>query len=290
MKKGIDVSFAQGNINWGNVNTDFAIIRAGYGREASQKDSQFENNYAGCKSNSIPVGAYWYSYAMSESEAVQEYKACLEVIKGKTFEYPVYFDIEEPEQLALGKAKCTAIAKAFLSTVESAGYWVGIYSSKSSLENYISEDLRKRYAVWVAHYTDKTDYSGTYGMWQHSSSGKVNGINGNVDLNYCYADYPSAIKAKGLNGFKKPSAAKALDTDGYKKGSDTIGVLAMKELLLIAKRLGINKYGMDKNDVFGTGTQNAVNYLLGRWGYKQNGIAGKNFIKRLHTEIENRIK
>lgn len=81
-----------------------------------------------------------------------------------------------------------------------------------------------------------------------------------------------------------------LDKSGYKKGDATIGVLSLKELLLIAKVLGINKFGMDKNRHFGTGTLNAVNYLLEVWGYSKNGIAGEKFIKRLHSEIEKRVK
>lgn len=205
--KGIDVSRHQGTINWKKVKSDgvkFAILRAGYGREISQKDEQFENNYKGCKANGIPCGVYWYSYAMSAEEAKKEATACLATIKGKQFEYPIYFDIEERKQLELGKTACTAITKAFLETVESSGYWVGIYSSKSHLESYISEDVRKRYAVWVAHYgVNKTTYSGQFGMWQKSSEGKVDGISGNVDLNECYIDYPAEIKKAGLNGFKK---------------------------------------------------------------------------------------
>ena len=202
MLKGIDVSKHQGTIDWRKVKTDFAIIRAGYGKLISQKDSQFEKNYAGCKSNGIPCGAYWYSYAMSEAEAKQEAKICLEAIAGKAFEFPIYFDIEESKQFNLGKAKCTAIAKAFLETVEKAGYWVGLYSSKYALESYFDESLRKRYAVWVAHYNvNKTTYRGDYGMWQHSSTGSVSGISGNVDMNYCYVDYPTAIKKAKLNGF-----------------------------------------------------------------------------------------
>ncbi len=86
------------------------------------------------------------------------------------------------------------------------------------------------------------------------------------------------------------SAKHVLDKTGCKKGDKTIGVLSLKELLLTAKTLGINKYGMDKNKSFGDGTLKAVNYLLGVWGYQQNGIAGENFIKRLHTEIENKVK
>ena len=216
--KGIDVSKHQGNVNWSHVKADgveFAIIRAGYGKQASQKDTQFESNHAGCKSNGVPVGAYWYSYAATPAEAKQEAAVCLSILKGKTFEYPVYFDIEEPSVLAKGKAACTAIAKAFLETVEKAGYFVGIYSSKAHLENCITEELRARYAVWVAHYgVDKTTYHGQYGIWQKSSTGKVYGISGNVDVNECYVDYPAAIKKKGLNGFK----AAQTEAKSWKKG------------------------------------------------------------------------
>lgn len=202
--KGIDVSKHQGNVNWSHVKADgvkFAIIRAGYGKEISQKDRQFENNYAGCKSNGIPCGAYWYSYAMSESEARQEAAVCLKVLAGKTFEFPIYYDIEEKKQFALGKAKCTAIAKAFFDVLENAGYWVGLYSSKSFLDSYFDESLRKRYAVWVAQYNTKCTYSGQYGIWQKSSTGKVYGITGDVDVNESYFDYPTAIKNAGRNGF-----------------------------------------------------------------------------------------
>ena len=209
-KYGIDVSEWQGDINWNGMKTDFCIIRAGYGREISQKDKKFEANYNGCKSRNIPCGAYWYSYATSADEAGKEAAVCLEVLKGKQFEYPIFFDIEEERQFRLGKAACSEIAKAFLETVEKAGYFVGIYSSQSHLESYILEELRKRYAVWVAHYgVRKTSYSGTFGMWQKSSTGAVSGISGNVDLNECYTDYPSIIKANGLNGFSKtPTAQK----------------------------------------------------------------------------------
>lgn len=222
--KGIDVSKHQGTVNWSHVKADgvkFAIIRAGYGKQASQKDTQFEANYTGCKSNGVPVGVYWYSYATTPDEARKEAAVCLSVIKGKTFEYPVYFDIEEPSVLAKGKAACTAIAKAFLEVVEQAGYFAGIYSSKAHLENCITEELRARYAVWVSHYgVDKTTYHGQYGIWQKSSTGKVYGISGNVDVNECYVDYPAAIKKKGLNGFKavQTAAAKPAQAKTWKKG------------------------------------------------------------------------
>lgn len=233
--KGIDVSKHQENVNWSHVKADgvkFAIIRAGYGKEISQKDPQFENNYAGCKSNGIPCGVYWYSYAMSEAEARQEAAVCLKVIAGKTFEFPIYYDIEEKKQFTLGKAKCSAIAKAFLETLENAGYWVGLYTSKSFLETYFTDDIRKRYAVWVAQYNTKCTYSGQYGIWQKSSTGKVYGITGNVDVNECYFDYPAAIKKAGRNGFwaKKASNTSVTNSAVASNSAITHGVASTSKI------------------------------------------------------------
>lgn len=89
MKKGIDISYCQKKVDWNKVNADFVIMRAGYGRLATQKDSMFEDHYAGAKKAGIPVGAYWYSYAKTPEEARLEADACIDVIKGKQFEYPI---------------------------------------------------------------------------------------------------------------------------------------------------------------------------------------------------------
>lgn len=203
-KNGIDVSEWQGDINWSSINTDFCIIRAGYGREISQKDKKFEANYNGCKSRSIPCGAYWYSYAVTPDEAVKEANVFLQVIKGKKFEYPIFVDIEEKRQLDLGKAAVSAIIRAFLDTLEKAGYWAGLYMSSSLLTAYTDENIRKRYSIWVAHYgVSKPSYSGSYSIWQKSSTGSSSGISGNVDLNECYIDYPTEMRSAGLNGYQK---------------------------------------------------------------------------------------
>ncbi len=207
--KGIDVSVHNGKIDWQKVRAagiDFAILRAGYGRLASQKDDRFEENYAGAKAAGIPVGAYWYSYAMSEDEARLEADVFLSVIKGKQFEFPVYFDLEEKKQFDLGKEKVSAIMRAFLERVEAAGYFVGLYGSASSLTTHTADDIKSRYTIWLAHWVDETNYSGAYGVWQHSEKGKVAGINGNVDLDICYKDFPTIIKGKGLNGYGKEKA------------------------------------------------------------------------------------
>ena len=116
---------------------------------------------------------------------------------------PVYFDLEEKKQFDLGKEKVSAIMRAFLEKVEKAGYFVGLYGSASSLTTHTAYDIKSRYTIWLAHWTQQTDYGGSYGIWQHSSEGKVDGISGNVDLDICYKDFPMIIKAKGLNGFGK---------------------------------------------------------------------------------------
>ena len=204
-KIGIDVSQWQGNIDWNTVKTDFAIIRVGYGKVRTQIDSKYEANYNGAKAAGIPVGAYWYSYAMSADEAREEAKVFIDLLKGKQFEYPVYFDVEEAKTLALGRDRVSDIINAFLEEMEKAGYFAGLYMSASHLTNLTTQYVKDRYAIWVAHYgVNKTTYTGQYGMWQKSSTGHIAGINGNVDVNECYVDYPAQIKADGRNGFPKP--------------------------------------------------------------------------------------
>ena len=149
------------------------------------------------------MGAYWYSYAMSPEEAELEEDVFLKVIKGKQFEMPVYFDLEEKKQFDLGKEKVSAIMRAFLERVESAGYFTGLYGSASPLFTHTADDIKSHYTIWLAHWVDRTNYSGAYAVWQYSEKGKVDGISGNVDLDICYKDFPTIIKGKGLNGWGK---------------------------------------------------------------------------------------
>ncbi len=204
MKNGIDISYCQTKVDWNKVTAQFVIARAGYGRSVTQKDTMFENHYAGAKSRGIPIGAYWYSYAMDEAGARAEADACIEILKGKQFEYPIFYDVEENKQFALGRAKVSAIIRAFLERVEAAGYWVGLYSSYSALTNYVSNDIRERYAIWLAHWdVQKSPYTGAYGVWQYKV-GKADGVSGDCDLDKSFVDYPSLIKERGLNGFNIP--------------------------------------------------------------------------------------
>lgn len=204
--KGIDISYCQNNINWNNVNVDFVIARAGYGREISQKDSQFENHYKNCKLHNIPIGAYWYSYAESEADTIKEANTCIEILKDKQFEYPIFYDVEEQSQFNKGKTFVSNIIRAFCSTLEKAGYFTGLYMSASQLNNFVDDDIKNNYTIWVAHYgASKPSYSGQYGIWQYSGNGNCTGIQSEVDLNYGYIDYADIIKNSGLNGFCKSS-------------------------------------------------------------------------------------
>ena len=212
--KGIDVSYAQGMIDWEKVKAsglvDFAILRAGYGRETTQVDTQFERNYAACKRLGIPVGVYWYSYATTAAEAEQEAKVCLQTIRGKQFEYPVAFDIEEARSLPQADALCTA----FCSALEKQGYYAAIYTFKSALENNIRAAIKSRYDIFLSHVgVQQTSYTGAYGLWQYSWTGRIPGISGDVDLDYAYKDYPAIIKAAGLNGFTKTTQTTEPDTE-----------------------------------------------------------------------------
>ncbi len=204
--KGIDVSRHNGAINWQRVRDagiKFAILRAGFGKLASQKDTTFEENYAEAKSVGIPVGAYWFSYATTVDEARQEAEICISILRGKQFEFPIYFDLEDQRSLQTGKANCSAMVRAFCDTLEQAGYWAGLYTSRSYLATHIEDDIKSRYALWVAEWGSKLNYSGAVGIWQYSDKGKVDGITVSTDLDECYVDYPAQIRKAGLNGYPK---------------------------------------------------------------------------------------
>lgn len=225
MKKGIDVSKWQGNIDFTKVKAvgyDFVIINAGYGRYASQKDPYFEQNYARAKAAGLGVGAYWYSYAVSAQEAKQEARTFLQAIAGKTFDYPVVYDIEDDKQKRLSSSVIGDMINAFCGHLESNGYYACLYSYADFLNNKVPANRKQKYDVWVAHFNvQKPAYSGSYGMWQYTSTGGVSGVNGNCDCNYAYKDYPSIIKNAGLNGYKKPKAETKPKEDTKKESTKT---------------------------------------------------------------------
>lgn len=201
--KGIDVSGWQGEIDFEKVKANgigFVIIKAGY--STSVVDT-FERNYAAAKSAGLHVGAYWYSYAQSAKQALAEARACVRAVAGKQFDYPIYFDLEEQSQFQKGAEFCTSLVETFCGELEKNGFFAGLYMSRWPLENYISEDARRRYAIWVAEYSSVNRYKGAFGIWQYGT-GRVSGISGDVDMNIGCIDYPARIIGAGLNGYGSP--------------------------------------------------------------------------------------
>lgn len=219
--KGIDVSKHQGTIDWDKVKAsgrvDFAILRAGYGKESSQIDQQFERNYSECKRLGIPCGAYWYSYATTVAEAKQEAAVCLSTLAGKSFEYPIAFDIEEKKSLSNADALCTA----FCDVLEAAGYYAAIYTFKSALECNLSSSVKSKYDIFLSHVgVSQTTYAWKYGLWQYSWKGSIPGISGDVDLDYAYKDYPTIIRNAGLNGLGvQPDSTESGSVDSVRKST-----------------------------------------------------------------------
>lgn len=288
-RKGIDISRYQGTPDFRRLkdSVDFVIIQAGYGRYSSQTDKCFEQNYSGCRQQGIPVGAYWFSYATNPDEAKNEALACILAIQGKKFEYPVYYDVEGKS--LIGRAKVSAMCEAFCSELEKAGYFAGIYMSRSPAQTMLNPEVAKKYALWLAEYGGRLNWNGSVGMWQNSSTGRIAGISGDVDTDICYVDYPKLIKEAGLNGYKKPKPGKVLDTEGFRRGDRGDGVFALKQLLRLADKAGLVNASLAADGGFGSGTEKAVNALLTEMGYKPNGIAGENFIGKLGDMLAKKI-
>jgi len=201
--KGIDISKWQGAIDFQKVKNSgiqFVIIRAGYGTKG--KDEFFEVNYKKAKAAGLHVGAYWYSYADGFKEAAEEADAFLRALSGKQFDYPVYLDMEEKSQLNAGMDFCSGLIKTFCGRLEAAGYFAGFYTSSSYVQTVVKEEIRKRYSFWCAQWASACSFAGSCGIWQYSSKGMVPGINGRVDFDYAYQDFPSIIVGGGFNGYK----------------------------------------------------------------------------------------
>lgn len=215
--KGIDVSKYQRQVDFTAVKKagiDFVIIKAGFGRYTSQVDPYFELNYMRAKAAGLHVGAYWFSYAKDPEDARREAAACAEVIKGKQFDFPIFYDLEnDPKSnyfpFTQGKQHCSELVTAFCTELEKCGYFVGLYISRSPLQTHITKEVAERFTLWLAEYGGKLNYSGAYGIWQYSSTGRVVGIIRDVDLDTAVVDYPAIIKKGGFNGYPKQSGGAA---------------------------------------------------------------------------------
>mgnify|MGYP000083251407 CR=1 FL=1 len=204
ISKGIDVSYHNGTIDWKRVKqseVEYAIIRCGYGtNDKSQDDKKWEENVKGCTDNNIPYGVYLYSYADTVEKASSEADHAIRLLQGKKFKYPVYYDLEEDAiRKKLSKTEIANIAKTFCNKLSAKGYTVGIYANKDWFTNYLTDSCFNNWTKWVAQYNTVCNYQGKYDMWQCSSTGRVPGISGNVDLNYSYSPFENSYGGGNTN-------------------------------------------------------------------------------------------
>lgn len=207
LRKGIDISKWNGDIDWGTVssnkNVEFVMIRASYGFDT--EDIRLKQNVAGCEEYNIPYGFYHYLYAKNVEDALIEADFFLKTVRPYNPTYPLVLDIEESYYQEMSKQAVTDIVCAFMEKLEDAGYYAMIYTSASFYDDNFEVDRVKDYDTWVACWGDRDRlgryFSHTYGMWQYSETGRLNGIPEDVDLNYCFKDYPYLINRYGLTGF-----------------------------------------------------------------------------------------
>lgn len=309
-KKGIDVSEFQGKVDWEKVKNsgvEFAILRCGYGMDFSnQDDVEYERNANECERLGIPYGVYLMSYANTVEKARSEAKHVLRLIEGRKISLGVWYDIEDNGTSgAINKETLTNIINTFCNTIKNAGHRVGVYASLNWLENKIEKTIKDNYDIWVAQYYSKCEYEGKYIMWQHTSSGKVNGISTNVDMNILYEDLPvinnnDNNNSKTNNSEIVKSLQRALNKD-YNCGLDVdgiIGPLTTKAVnnnmvrnftvgefakwvqeRLIAKGYSLNEFGVDGR--YGNESEKKVKEFQANCGIDVDGIVGINTVNRL---------
>lgn len=229
---GIDVSRWNEEINWEKVKDEgvkYAIIRAGYrGSETGVlvEDWYFKKNMEGTDKAGIPVGLYFFTQATTEVEAVEEASMVISLCKDYDVTYPIFIDTEgaggNGRADALDKKTRTAVCMAFCETIRSAGYEAGIYASRNWFQNNIDTSiLTDDIYIWLAEYGDAVTYGGKYHIWQYTSSGRVLGIEGRVDLNLSFLEPKEKNEMKYGDGMEEDNKKeRTSQTEKDIKGED----------------------------------------------------------------------
>lgn len=221
----LDVSRWQGSIDWDKVKesglvSGVMLKTVSTNRKLSKRkdglyiDPTFERNYAECKRLGIPVGVYYYTYAVSHTSADAELALLKTALTGKTFELPICVDVEDNKLRKLGKQALTDLTAYALATIEQWGFYALLYTGLNFGETrlYMGSAALRKYDVWIARYPKdksktkpedkpKTDFA--FGMWQYTSTASVPGITGNADLSHAYKDYAAIIAKKGLDRLRE---------------------------------------------------------------------------------------
>jgi GH25 family lysozyme M1 (1,4-beta-N-acetylmuramidase) len=232
--KGIDVSNSNGIVDWNAVKAagvQFAMIRLGYGGNIpNQDDKQFARNVAECERVGIPWGAYLYSYALSEADAMSEVAHARRLLAGKSPKYPIAFDMEDADGYKQkhgmpSNQTLVNICYDFLASLEADGHYTILYASKSWLDNQLNDPKLDRFNKWVAQWNDTCTYGKNYCLWQYTDKGNIGGKV--FDMNYSYIDF--------ANRNAPQEAPKAVEASPVSKGlpenweHKTIGTLTVNK-------------------------------------------------------------
>jgi lysozyme len=208
----VDISSfnATSSFDWNKLKAsgvDGVIIRVGgTGTNKYKKiysDNSFLTHYKNAKAAGLEVGAYFFSYALTQEKALEEAQFTINVLKNNNCELtlPVFIDIEDYESdtqhRKAGTAVCNTVVNTFCDTVKAAGYFPGIYCSLDYTRTVLSASVFEGRAVWIAHWANECSYTGEYHLWQYTENGTVTGYSGKIDVSKCYVDFPSLI-AKGI--------------------------------------------------------------------------------------------
>lgn len=293
--KGIDVSEFQGRIDWEKVKNDgikFAILRVGYGMDMeSQDDKYIERNISECERLGIPIGVYLFSYANTVNKADSEAEHTLRLIAGHKMPMGVWYDIEDNNTSGnVSKSTLTKIINKYCSIIKESGYKVGVYASLNWLNNKIESSVQEKYPIWVAQYNSECQYKKDYIIWQYSSSGRVRGINGKVDMNYYYDELDISIDKDTSNKKEETSQQDKINEDGMwgKKttrkaqkvfGTTVDGIVSNQRIEYKSQNPGLVESFEWKSNP--SGCSELIKAIQKKVGASQDGWIGTDTIKKM---------
>ena len=202
----MDVSRWQGNIDWKKVKAsgkiDGVMLRV-LGSKGGKPylDPYFARNYAECARLGLPVGGYYYTCAVTQRQTEEELAALKTALRGKTFQLPLAIDVEDPRLRSLAPAKLSALVAEAAAQLEAWGLYAMVYTYTNFADTALDMAALAAYDLWIADYRGKRP-ARRHGMWQYTSSGKIPGVSGPVDLSHAYKDYAAIIQRKGLGKVK----------------------------------------------------------------------------------------
>lgn len=248
MIRGIDVSRFQGQIDWETVKASgvgFAIIRVGFG--GNLIDDCFVRNISECNRIGLPCGVFWFSYAYTPEMAVKEAEYCLAAIKPYRVEYPVCFDFEydsanyaERHGVKVTKSLVSAIANAFLLTVEDAGYFAMNYTNLDYYKHFYTDAVNRRFGLWLAGCADLENPPLSCYIAQYKDPvDNIPGIHGIVDIDASFIDFPKFLRDHGCNHLNDTWYTEAVEwavKNGLSDGENPEEPISRAEMLVALKR------------------------------------------------------